>query len=111
MLTRRQLQKGASDARSEDVRRITAFIAQCINEDCDKKKPDLQVFDHTPSITLPATEEGGEAVVVQQKAPILHPTDRNMRGLPHDVTGGLLSSTSADWSDTKFVFVISTASC
>ncbi|KAJ7451306.1 hypothetical protein FB451DRAFT_1566214 [Mycena latifolia] len=96
------IQKGANDARSEDLRRITVLMGNLINAERDR--PELAVFDHTystPSIT--ETNENGEPVVVKQKAPLLHPSDRSTRGPQHDVTGGLLSTTNVNWKDPKRV--------
>ncbi|KAJ7090535.1 hypothetical protein C8R44DRAFT_861301 [Mycena epipterygia] len=84
-----QLQKGANDSRSDDLGRVTAAIGTWINQDRDR--PDLAVFDHTPSIV---DEEGNR---VRQYAPLLDDVRLN-RGVGHDVCGGLLSPLEHDWA-------------
>ncbi|KAJ6605529.1 hypothetical protein DFH09DRAFT_1353912 [Mycena vulgaris] len=93
------IQKGANDARSEDLRRVTAFIGNAINQDRDR--PELAVFDHTPSIE--GFDDKGQFVVIKQQAPFLHASDRSTRGLPHDLCGGLSTTTDKDWENSKRV--------
>jgi hypothetical protein len=92
-----QMQKGANDARSDDVKRITSFVGTWLNEDRDR--PELRVFDHTRNATI--TNADGEAVVTEQRAPILNPGDRSTRGIQHDITGALLTPTHWDWSEAR----------
>ena len=99
ILTPRQLQKGANDARSDDFRRISALVGTWVNDDRDK--PELDVFNHTPSITV-IDKETGEPKTVKQSAPPLSKI-RLTRGVEHDITGGLLTSTSTDWKDPEYV--------
>ncbi|KAJ6607299.1 hypothetical protein B0H10DRAFT_2439647 [Mycena sp. CBHHK59/15] len=91
------LQKGANDARSDDFKRITIAIGNLINQDRDR--PELLVFDHTPSIKETRQQEDGTEVevLIKQKAPILNPSSRSTRGIEHDITGGLLSTIDLDW--------------
>jgi hypothetical protein len=103
LLTHRKIQKGANDARSDDLRRVTWGIGTWIDQDRDK--PDIKVFDHTPSVTV-INEETGEREVLKKTAPRLDASDRTTRGLEHDITGALLSSTSEDWKDPACVFAI-----
>ncbi|KAJ6540164.1 hypothetical protein DFH09DRAFT_1368566 [Mycena vulgaris] len=91
------IQKGANDARSDDLRRVTRFLANCLNEDRDK--PELAVFDHSPLIEV--TNEEGESMMVKGKAPFLHPSDRSTRGIQHDLTGAMISTTDVDWDDAS----------
>ncbi|KAJ6601590.1 hypothetical protein B0H10DRAFT_677518 [Mycena sp. CBHHK59/15] len=102
----RQLQKGANDARSDDFKRITIAIGNLINQDRDR--PELLVFDHTPSIKETRQQEDGTEVevLIKQKAPILNPSSRSTRGIEHDITGGLLSTIDLDWSDPKGVVLL-----
>ncbi|KAJ7481276.1 hypothetical protein B0H11DRAFT_2232765 [Mycena galericulata] len=97
------LQKGANDARSDDFKRVTIAIGNLINQDRDR--PELLVFDHTPSIKETRQQEDGTEVevLIKQKAPILNPSSRSTRGIEHDITGGLLSTIDLDWSDPKRV--------
>ncbi|KAJ7837994.1 hypothetical protein B0H14DRAFT_3459777 [Mycena olivaceomarginata] len=91
------MQKGANDARSDDVKRITSFVGTWLNEDRDR--PELRVFDHTRNATI--TNADGETVVTEQRAPILNPGDRSTRGIQHDITGALLTPTHWDWSEAS----------
>ncbi|KAJ7762374.1 hypothetical protein DFH07DRAFT_1059578 [Mycena maculata] len=92
------IQKGANDARSDDFKRVTWSMGTWINQDRDR--PDLKVFDHTPS-TIVVNEETGEREVVRHRAPLLNAEDRSTRGVEHDITGGLLTSIKSDWNDPK----------
>ncbi|KAJ7265098.1 hypothetical protein C8J57DRAFT_1718405 [Mycena rebaudengoi] len=83
------IQKGANDARSDDVRRISICMANWLNDDCDR--PELKIFDHTPPLE---DDEGRE---VPQRAPLFRPGDRSNRGIQHDIAGGLLSQIEHDW--------------
>ncbi|KAJ7661179.1 hypothetical protein B0H17DRAFT_1212296 [Mycena rosella] len=93
------IQKGVNDACSEDLRRVTRGIANRINAGIDKCE--LAVFDHTLSITT--TNEDGKRVILQQRAPTLHPSDRSTRGSPHNICGSLLSTTDTNWNDARHV--------
>ncbi|KAJ6626161.1 hypothetical protein B0H10DRAFT_2185830 [Mycena sp. CBHHK59/15] len=81
------IQKGANDARSDDLGRLTSCMGNWLNQDRDA--PEVKVFDHTPSILVPGPDGG--LVEVKQRAPLFNPTDRSIRGLPNDISGGLLS--------------------
>ncbi|KAJ7137263.1 hypothetical protein C8R46DRAFT_1361864 [Mycena filopes] len=89
------IQKGANDARSDDFKRISGLIGGWIN--ADMHKPELAVFDHTPSKTV-LNEKTGEPEEVRGRAPSLT-SKRDTRGVEHDVVGGLLTSTATDWND------------
>ncbi|KAF7363033.1 hypothetical protein MVEN_00655100 [Mycena venus] len=93
-----RLQKGANDARSDDFRRISGSVGDWINEDFDK--PEIRVFDHTPSITV-TNEETGQLEVIKRRAPRLT-SDRSTRGVENDITGGLLTASSTKWNDPVF---------
>ncbi|KAJ6576089.1 hypothetical protein DFH09DRAFT_1361694 [Mycena vulgaris] len=96
------IQKGANDARSEDLRRVTAFIGNSINQ--DRNRPELAVFDHTPSIE--GVDHKGQPVVIKQKAPFLHASDRSTRGLPHDLVREDLRSGAVDLGANYFFRVL-----
>ncbi|KAJ6624451.1 hypothetical protein B0H10DRAFT_2186718 [Mycena sp. CBHHK59/15] len=82
------LQKGANDSRSDDIGRLSRSLGSWINADRDR--PDLSVFDHTPSIV------DQEGKTIRQYAPLLY-DDRVNRGVEHDLCGGLLSPIELDW--------------
>ncbi|KAJ6563166.1 hypothetical protein B0H10DRAFT_1966262 [Mycena sp. CBHHK59/15] len=50
-----RIQKGANDARSDDLGRLTGCMGNWLNQDRDA--PEVKVFDHTPSIMVPGVEE------------------------------------------------------
>ncbi|KAJ7441992.1 hypothetical protein FB451DRAFT_1414350 [Mycena latifolia] len=75
------IQKGANNARSDDLRRVTRLLGEWINEDI--KKPELAVFDHTPSTTV-TDEDTGETI-------------------EHDLCGALLMTIDMDWKNPKRV--------
>ncbi|KAJ7028906.1 hypothetical protein C8F04DRAFT_1289336 [Mycena alexandri] len=84
-----QLQKGANDSRSENVGTITKSLGSWISADRDR--PDIAIFDHTPAILTQAGES------VRQYAHMLF-EDRGIRGVEHDVCGGLLTCIEHDWT-------------
>ncbi|KAK7028590.1 hypothetical protein R3P38DRAFT_2937333 [Favolaschia claudopus] len=88
-------QKGANDARSDDFNRVSGLLGTWINE--DRHKPELKVFDRTPSMMV-TDERTGEQRLMEQSAPLLG-KNRATRGLPHDIAGALLTSISLDWND------------
>ncbi|KAJ7736236.1 hypothetical protein DFH07DRAFT_966958 [Mycena maculata] len=90
-------QKGANDARSDDLKGVTSVIGNTLNK--DREKPHLAALDHTPSTVM--TTATGEVVLVRGVAPLLHPSSRNTRGVEHDIIGGLLTSIVEDWNDPK----------
>ncbi|KAJ7053675.1 hypothetical protein C8F01DRAFT_1329297 [Mycena amicta] len=96
LLCREKLQKGANDALSEDVLRVTKRVAEYINANLSKRHSTMKKFDYTPSTI---ETRGDREVEVAGRAPILNPNTRSGRGLAHDVTGGLSSSIAHDWED------------
>ncbi|KAJ7235690.1 hypothetical protein C8J57DRAFT_1728558 [Mycena rebaudengoi] len=92
------IQKGANDARSDDVRRLSNCIGNWLND--DRELPTLKRFDHTP----PIQDEEGR--LVRQSAPLFQPGSRSNRGIQHDIAGGLLSQIEHDWHRTKRVFAL-----
>ncbi|KAJ7240257.1 hypothetical protein C8J57DRAFT_1478242 [Mycena rebaudengoi] len=90
------IQKGANDARSDDVWRVSICMGNWLNEDRDL--PALESFDHTP----PLQDDEGHSV--RQRAPLFKPGDRSNRGIQHDIAGGLLSQIEHRWHRAKRVF-------
>ncbi|KAF8205504.1 hypothetical protein K438DRAFT_1931868 [Mycena galopus ATCC 62051] len=82
------LQKGANDARSDDIKRLSLFVGTWINEDLNH--PELRVFDEF-------TRDDG-TVVTDRRSPPVTIRDRSTRGIQHDITGALLTPTEWDWS-------------
>ncbi|KAF7305333.1 Alpha-type protein kinase domain-containing protein [Mycena chlorophos] len=95
------LQRGANDARSEDLRRVTRRVATYLNSDAGRRA--TRKFDFTPNTVEKRVGEDGveREVEVLGQAVILNPETRSGRGFAHDITGALLCSTKYEWEEAS----------